>query len=563
MKQSKLKDTTPLTDIVSGINITGNIISPFWYKNICSSKKTKHGTLSVTCDILAVNILADIVYWYRNSIVRNEQSGEIVSIKKKFKADFLQRSYDQIAEYFNVPKQTAKDAVNFLKALGLIKVHFRVIRNEGLVMSNVMFIEIVPDVLIKFSNNMDTTTTINTYHVSQLEGGGVCQLTHIGGIELTHTYTENTTKNTTKTSSKISKSPSPREEEKSTQNTQPSADGNGSPEAAADSNLSVSTDPSEKEKSTRKKEKELSSLIITHSKLTKQGHHIKDTLAIHLGLTTPILNFFALKVPELHSQGYYIRKNTNNKFVMLENTHLSVEDAQRLLDIHLKKAKEPVKNTVGASKQVPTLNDKAATNHALKTLVNESKQFMEDLLSADEFKSLCLQNSSLLSFFSMYKFEPTEIDFHRLYNSMLNHYSDANIQFRSKANVINTALNWINTLSNCKRYVIIEYFTFALLFPTFNEYHSAFPSADLANYSFIKSKLANERLTKQQFLDLCNASLINFSKQNESKTKSKSSAKRGADACDELDRMLAQLGSPTPDQWRQAPDDDQGDAISA
>nr|WP_232204056.1 hypothetical protein [Atopobium sp. oral taxon 810] len=37
-------------------------------------------------------ILADIVYWYRVTEVRDEQSGEVVGMRKKFRADMLQRN---------------------------------------------------------------------------------------------------------------------------------------------------------------------------------------------------------------------------------------------------------------------------------------------------------------------------------------------------------------------------------------------------------------------------------------------------------------------------------------
>lgn len=129
-------DTTPTVDAIEQIEIAGNVIPPSWYQAI----KTDTGKTA----LLAINILSDIVYWYRPTIRRDEESGRVESKAKKFKADKLQKSYGQYADFFGVPKDTVTDAVDLLVARGLITREFRTITAKGTVLNNVMFLEPVP-----------------------------------------------------------------------------------------------------------------------------------------------------------------------------------------------------------------------------------------------------------------------------------------------------------------------------------------------------------------------------------------------------------------------------------
>ncbi len=90
-------------DEVGTMNFTGNVIPMVWFKTIRYPNGAPHNN--------AIHILADIVYWYRPKEERDEESGQLIGMKKKFRDDYLQRSYDQMAETFGLSKKQATEAV--------------------------------------------------------------------------------------------------------------------------------------------------------------------------------------------------------------------------------------------------------------------------------------------------------------------------------------------------------------------------------------------------------------------------------------------------------------------
>ena len=125
-------------DAVGEMNLTGNIIPEAWYRTI-----TKNGK---PCS-LAILLLADIVYWYRPTEHRDETTQNVI-YKKKFRDEnYLQRSYEQITEKFGISKKQARDALITLEELGVVKRHFRTITVSGMRHSNVMYLELNPDIL--------------------------------------------------------------------------------------------------------------------------------------------------------------------------------------------------------------------------------------------------------------------------------------------------------------------------------------------------------------------------------------------------------------------------------
>ena len=123
-----------IVDQSSQLNISGNIIPQAWYKSIVRENGKPHLT--------AIVILADIVYWYKPTEIRDEGSGQLVALKKKFKADLLQRSYQQIADEFGISKKEATNAIIFLEKLGVIQRVFRNLVVNGITVTNVLFIEL-------------------------------------------------------------------------------------------------------------------------------------------------------------------------------------------------------------------------------------------------------------------------------------------------------------------------------------------------------------------------------------------------------------------------------------
>lgn len=123
-----------IVDENAKLNISGNVIPQMWYRTIIRE--------SGKPNLTAIIILADIVYWYKPTELRDENSGQVVAVKKKFKADLLQRSYQQISEQFGISKKEATNAVIFLEKLGVVRRVFRTVNINGLVVNNVLYLEL-------------------------------------------------------------------------------------------------------------------------------------------------------------------------------------------------------------------------------------------------------------------------------------------------------------------------------------------------------------------------------------------------------------------------------------
>ena len=141
---------------ISQINLTGNIIPNTWYSHI--KKETAKGNFKT--DLLAINILAEIIYWYRAVEERDESTGKTKSFRKKFNHDKYQKWYDAWAEMFGVSKKQIKDSINTLIKLNLINREIRIIRTkQGGILTGVTFFEPIPKT-IKYVNKM----TSNNHH---------------------------------------------------------------------------------------------------------------------------------------------------------------------------------------------------------------------------------------------------------------------------------------------------------------------------------------------------------------------------------------------------------------
>ncbi len=134
MMQEKYTTENETVDAVGKIRFRGNVIPMIWYSTITK----ENGKPNIT----AITVLADIVYWYRPTEIRDENSGQLIGYKKKFQADVLQRGYDAFAELFGFSKRQVKDAIVSLEKMGLIKREFRHLRFKDFVVSNVMYIHL-------------------------------------------------------------------------------------------------------------------------------------------------------------------------------------------------------------------------------------------------------------------------------------------------------------------------------------------------------------------------------------------------------------------------------------
>lgn len=122
-------------DELAELNLQGNIIPHQWYETIVKTELQYPKPY-----LLAIVILAEIVYWYRPTVVLDERTGTIIGLRKKFGADLLQRSYESLAQKFGFSKDAIKDAVVFLEQLGVIFRVFREVNAHGMCLNNVMFL---------------------------------------------------------------------------------------------------------------------------------------------------------------------------------------------------------------------------------------------------------------------------------------------------------------------------------------------------------------------------------------------------------------------------------------
>ncbi|KPU55810.1 DnaD domain-containing protein [Bacillus wiedmannii] len=127
---------------IGQINFRGNVIDHGWFKTLTLDNGKPN--------IVAITILGEFVYWYKPTEVRIEESSQI-QYKQKFKADMLQKSYQQLADSFGFTKRQVKEACDFLKELGLIKIEFRTIFVNGTRCNNVMYVEPIPEMIQKIS----------------------------------------------------------------------------------------------------------------------------------------------------------------------------------------------------------------------------------------------------------------------------------------------------------------------------------------------------------------------------------------------------------------------------
>lgn len=123
-------------DAMGSMAITGNVIPEEWYKHILRPATGKP-------HLLAITILADLVYWHRPTEVRDERTGEVIGWKKKFHGDMLQKSYQEYATKFGECRKTIKNTFDLLVDIGVIKrFFFNIEYADGRTVPNQMFIDL-------------------------------------------------------------------------------------------------------------------------------------------------------------------------------------------------------------------------------------------------------------------------------------------------------------------------------------------------------------------------------------------------------------------------------------
>lgn len=188
MAKVNLTTENSIVNAVGKMAFTGNVIPESWYKTVVSA----NGRVN----LLAVNLLGEIVYWYRPMEVRDERSGDVTWVKKFADEEYLQKSYAQICEKYNVSTKQAREALIVLEKLGVVKRHFRTIETEMGKCPNVMYIELIPDVLYKLTYPEPADESEKTSFPSDKE---VFTKKETCPSPEVRTNTKNTTETTTKT----------------------------------------------------------------------------------------------------------------------------------------------------------------------------------------------------------------------------------------------------------------------------------------------------------------------------------------------------------------------------
>ena len=192
----EVKTGNAVVDAMAQINITGNITPNAWYKHITRKNGKPH--------LLACAILADIVYWFRPSEVRDEATGQTIAWKKRFKKDWLQKTYNSYANLYGESRASVKAAFDVLVKMKLLQRKFDDVEHgDGTISYNVMFINLNVDKLIEITfgkkeedENLPSPKILGEGVYDSEE---VIQNKENRPSPKSNTNTKNTTKNTTKT----------------------------------------------------------------------------------------------------------------------------------------------------------------------------------------------------------------------------------------------------------------------------------------------------------------------------------------------------------------------------
>ena len=147
----------PIVDQIAKMDVTGHMIPDNWFSWILRENGKPN--------LLAMHLLSEIVYWYKPAKEVDEASGRVIGYKKKFSADLLQKSYDDLAEKYGDSKKTIQRALDVLESLGVIRREFRTIEygKYNKKANNVMFIELIPEGLYKVTFGDSTDKKADSY----------------------------------------------------------------------------------------------------------------------------------------------------------------------------------------------------------------------------------------------------------------------------------------------------------------------------------------------------------------------------------------------------------------
>lgn len=130
-----------IVDELGKLNLQGNIIPHAWYQTL----KLKSGKP----DTVSMLLLSDFIYWYRPTYLRDEETGQLAMMKKKFKGDLLQKSYKQLTEQFGFSDKQIRESLKRLEEKGVLTRVFKTVDSSMGKLPNTMFIELHVSEIVK------------------------------------------------------------------------------------------------------------------------------------------------------------------------------------------------------------------------------------------------------------------------------------------------------------------------------------------------------------------------------------------------------------------------------
>src|SRR4051812_4482241 len=100
MPQETGKYPTPAVTAISQMDITGNVVPREWLTRL----KMPNGSP----DPIGALVLAEIIFWYRWTEIRDPHTQIVTARERRFKADKLQKSYQQLSNALGFSKQQVR-----------------------------------------------------------------------------------------------------------------------------------------------------------------------------------------------------------------------------------------------------------------------------------------------------------------------------------------------------------------------------------------------------------------------------------------------------------------------
>lgn len=140
-------------DAMEEISFQGNITPRSWYSH------ERLRTAAQKPNFVAITLLADIVYWYRPTIIQDE-TGQVRRCKRKFDYHRLYKNYSVWAKEFGMTKRQVQEAVSFLVKRGLIIREVRPFTFEnGTAVGAVVFLEPVAAAIEEITSDVSHATS--------------------------------------------------------------------------------------------------------------------------------------------------------------------------------------------------------------------------------------------------------------------------------------------------------------------------------------------------------------------------------------------------------------------